>query len=82
MFPSVAATVAVSSALTVAVRALTPGACNVTVPPTWPSTDAVLELSRLEPGRPVRTPEVLFKKIEDDQIAEWTLSFGGATEDA
>jgi methionyl-tRNA synthetase len=51
-------------------------------PPTWPSTDAVLELSRLEPGRPVRTPEVLFKKIEDDQIAEWTLSFGGVTEDA
>ena len=51
-------------------------------PPTWPSTDAVLELSRLEPGRPVRTPEVLFKKIEDEQIAEWTLSFGGATEDA
>ena len=47
-------------------------------PPTWPSMDAGLELSRLEPGRPVRAPEVLFRKVEDDQIAEWTERFGGA----
>ncbi|HEY5008630.1 MAG TPA: methionine--tRNA ligase [Caulobacteraceae bacterium] len=51
-------------------------------PPTWPSTDAALELSRLEPGRPVRTPEVLFKKIEDEQIAEWTVRFAGVPQEA
>jgi methionyl-tRNA synthetase len=47
-------------------------------PPSWPSMDAAAELSRLEPGRPVRVPEVLFKKVEDDQIADWTARFGGA----
>ena len=47
-------------------------------PPTWPSTDAAAELSRLEPGRPVRAPEVLFRKLEDAQIAEWSDRFGGA----
>jgi methionyl-tRNA synthetase len=47
-------------------------------PGTWPSTDAALELNRLEPGRPVRAPDVLFRKIEDAQVAEWTERFGGA----
>ena len=47
-------------------------------PPAWPSGDAVAELSRLEPGRAVRAPEVLFRKIDEDQIAEWTERFGGA----
>ena len=47
-------------------------------PPPWPSLDASAELSRLEPGRPVRAPEVLFGKIEDAQIAEWSERFGGA----
>ncbi|HEX4196804.1 MAG TPA: methionine--tRNA ligase, partial [Caulobacteraceae bacterium] len=46
-------------------------------PPSWPSPDAAAELSRLEPGRPIRTPEVLFAKVEDAQIAEWTERFGG-----
>jgi methionyl-tRNA synthetase len=50
-------------------------------PPAWPSTDAVAELSRLEPGRAVRAPEVLFKKLDDAQIAEWTERFGGADAD-
>ena len=50
-------------------------------PPVWPSTDAVAELSRLEPGRPVRAPEVLFKKLDDAQITEWTERFGGADAD-
>jgi len=44
----------------------------------WPSTDAAAELSRIPAGRPITTPEVLFKKIEDAQIAEWTERFGGA----
>jgi methionyl-tRNA synthetase len=46
-------------------------------PPTWPGLDAAAELSRVEAGRPIRTPEVLFAKIEDAQIAEWTERFAG-----
>lgn len=47
-------------------------------PPAWPTTDAAAELSALPVGLPVRAPEVLFRKIEDEQIAEWTARFGGA----
>ena len=46
-------------------------------PPAWPSLDAAVELSRLPVGRKVTTPPVLFKKIEDAQVAEWTERFGG-----
>ncbi|HEX7760281.1 MAG TPA: methionine--tRNA ligase [Caulobacteraceae bacterium] len=46
-------------------------------PPTWPSADARVELTRLEAGRAFSVPEVLFKKIEDDQVAEWTERFAG-----
>jgi methionyl-tRNA synthetase len=46
-------------------------------PPAWPTTDAEAELNRLTPGAPIKAPEVLFKKIEDAQIAEWTERFGG-----
>ncbi len=49
-----------------------------TWPPVWPSTDARAELTRLEPGRSVAVPPVLFAKIADEQIAEWTERFGGA----
>jgi methionyl-tRNA synthetase len=44
----------------------------------WPGADVRAELSRLEPGRAVAAPEVLFRKIEDAQIAEWSERFGGA----
>jgi methionyl-tRNA synthetase len=47
-------------------------------PAAWPSTDAATELSKLAVGQAITVPEVLFKKIEDDQIAEWTARFGGA----
>jgi len=47
-------------------------------PGVWPSTDAALELNRLAVGQPVRAPEVLFRKVEDDQVAQWTQQFGGA----
>jgi methionyl-tRNA synthetase len=50
-------------------------------PPTWPTIDAAAELSRIEAGRAVQAPEVLFKKIEDEQIAAWTEQFGGADAD-
>jgi methionyl-tRNA synthetase len=45
-------------------------------PPNWPSADAAAELARLEPGRAVRAPEVLFKKIEEAQLEEWTQRYG------
>ena len=47
-------------------------------PGAWPSTDAKAELSRLEPGRPLTVPAVLFVKVEDAQVAEWAERFGGA----
>ena len=47
-------------------------------PAAWPGPDTAAELSRIEAGRPVRAPEVLFRKIEDTQIAEWTERFGGS----
>ncbi|WP_293903288.1 methionine--tRNA ligase [Phenylobacterium sp.] len=31
----------------------------------------------LEPGRPIHAPEVLFRKVENDQVAEWRARFGG-----
>ncbi|HWU15313.1 MAG TPA: methionine--tRNA ligase [Caulobacter sp.] len=53
-------------------------AFSLSWPPAWPTTDAAAELSSLPAGLAVRAPEVLFKKIEDEQIAEWTARFGGA----
>ena len=52
-------------------------AVGETYPGAWPGADGVLELSRIEAGRPVRAPEVLFRKIEDAQIAVWGERFGG-----
>ena len=36
------------------------------------------ELTALPPGHPFSVPEVLFRKITDDEIAAWTERFGGA----
>jgi methionyl-tRNA synthetase len=47
-------------------------------PPSWPSLDAAAELSRLEPGRRVATPDLLFRKIEEADIAAWSDRFGGS----
>jgi len=49
-------------------------------PGAWPSSDGEAELSRLEPGRAVSVPEVLFRKVEDVQVAEWATRFGGGGE--
>ena len=46
-------------------------------PGRWPSLDGAGALSALEPGRPIRAPEVLFRKIENEQVAEWMARFGG-----
>ena len=48
----------------------------------WPSSDGELELARIPPGRKVSAPEVLFRKIEDEQVAAWTAQFGGAEAEA
>jgi len=47
-------------------------------PPTWPTPDAAKELSLLPEGRLVTAPPVLFAKIEDEQVVEWTERFSGA----
>ena len=44
----------------------------------WPSADGARALDRLAPGTPLTTPAVLFRKIEDAQVAEWTARFGGS----
>ncbi len=55
-------------------------AFSLDFPAAWPSNDAAIELSSLPVGLSVRAPEVLFKKIDEDMIAEWTARFGGADE--
>ena len=47
-------------------------------PPAWPASPAAEELARLPAGRSITTPPVLFRKIEDAQVAEWTERFAGA----
>ena len=51
---------------------------GATLPIEWPSTDAKAELTQLKPGTVVAAGEVLFRKIEDTQVAEWTERFGGS----
>jgi methionyl-tRNA synthetase len=46
--------------------------------PAWPGADSAAELDRLDRSAPIRVPPVLFKKIEDAQVVEWTERFGGA----
>ncbi|WP_091742522.1 methionine--tRNA ligase [Phenylobacterium immobile] len=45
-------------------------------PGRWPDAAAALDI--LPAGRPVAAPEVLFRKVENDQVAEWVARFGGA----
>jgi methionyl-tRNA synthetase len=47
-------------------------------PGAWPEADGARALELLTPGASVKAPEVLFRKIEDTQVAEWTARFGGA----
>jgi methionyl-tRNA synthetase len=39
--------------------------------------DSAGVLDALPRGHPVSAPDVLFAKIEDDQVAEWAARFGG-----
>jgi methionyl-tRNA synthetase len=43
----------------------------------WPNGGMAEALARLAPGAPVKAPPVLFRKVEEGQIAEWSLRFGG-----
>jgi methionyl-tRNA synthetase len=45
-------------------------------PPTWPSADGRAELTRLPEGRAVAAPPVLFRKIEEADVAAWAARFG------
>ncbi len=44
----------------------------------WPDEAMAEFLDDLDPGQPIRAPDVLFAKIADEQIAEWKARFGGA----
>ena len=58
------------------------GSVRLTTPLDWPSTDVEAELNRLPVGETITVPEVLFRKVEDAQVAEWTERFGGAESEA
>jgi methionyl-tRNA synthetase len=44
----------------------------------WPGDDVAAELSRIPAGRPITVPPILFSKIEEGQVAQWSERFGGA----
>ena len=52
------------------------GGVGESVPGAWPTAETALKL--LPVGRSVKAPEVLFRKVEDAQVAEWVERFGGA----
>ena len=43
----------------------------------WPEGAMLELLDQFEPGQEIPVPDVLFAKITDEQVAEWTLRFGG-----
>jgi methionyl-tRNA synthetase len=45
----------------------------------WPG-DVREALAAIPPGAAFEVPEVLFRKITDDDVAEWTARFGGAAD--
>jgi methionyl-tRNA synthetase len=45
-------------------------------PPSWPPVDGRAELTRLPAGRAVTAPPVLFRKIEEADVATWAARFG------
>ncbi len=47
-------------------------------PGIWPTGQGAAILDILPPGRKVVAPEVLFKKVENEQVVEWVARFGGS----
>ena len=43
----------------------------------WPEGTMQELLDQFEPGQEIPVPDVLFAKITDEQVAEWTQRFGG-----
>ena len=46
----------------------------------WPDWKDAGLMDAIPRGAPITPPEVLFQKIEDTQVAEWTERFGGGKE--
>src|SRR3984957_6900401 len=44
----------------------------------WPDQPMAQALDELEPGQAIHSPDVLFPKLTDEQVAEWKLKFGGS----
>ena len=44
----------------------------------WPDQPMAQYLDQLEPGAPVKAPDLLVAKITEEQIAEWTTRFAGS----
>lgn len=53
------------------------GGVGEVFPGAWPTGEGAAVLDILPAGRKVAAPEVLFKKIENDQVAAWLERFGG-----
>ncbi|MDO8802482.1 methionine--tRNA ligase [Phenylobacterium sp.] len=53
------------------------GGVGEAFPGAWPTGEGAAVLDILPAGRKVSAPEVLFKKIENDQVAAWLERFGG-----
>jgi methionyl-tRNA synthetase len=47
----------------------------------WPGDDMPAALATLGPGHPFTIPDVLFRKVTDDELDEWRARFGGAALD-
>jgi len=47
-------------------------------PMDWPRNGSAEVLTSLAAGHTIAAPDVLFRKIEDDQLAAWAEQFGGA----
>ena len=69
----------VSAPFIPAAAAVIGGAVGAKGPAAWPSAQTATDLlDALPRGQAITVPEVLFKKIEDEQVAEWTARFGGS----
>jgi methionyl-tRNA synthetase len=44
----------------------------------WPSETMAEFLDQLEAGQAIHSPDVLFAKITEEQLAAWTVRFGGS----
>lgn len=43
----------------------------------WPEGEATAMLTAFAPGHPITPPDVLFAKIADEQVEDWSARFGG-----